>query len=398
MADKIIYHDPLVELLELRNQLSYSRRIGCLFGAGTSKALGVPDVESLTLSVENKIKADLKPKFQSLKKSLIDSRKYSRVTVEELLNQVRLIRQITFGDKTKTFDGINGEEAKNLDFEICDGIYDILIEEEGKVDLSVPKKFCAWLNWLNRDFSKEIFTTNYDLILERSLEALQIPYFDGFIGSNEPFFLPESLDFDSRYDSPPNSWLRLWKLHGSLGWFWKASEDGKSYKVLRLGVSAKKNLPEQELVIYPSRDKYESSRKQPFIAYFDRLKAFLQNGEGLFLISGYSFSDEHINAVIFDSLKQNNRLHIVGFFYQDKYLEELKKIGLSFMNFSAFSPKKAIIKGLEGEWKLSKNEGVLTDFWDVDKNELLLGDFAQLVKFLLLASGKQEKIEKAVTK
>jgi len=397
MADKIIYHDPLVELLELRNQLSYSRRIGCLFGAGTSKALGVPDVESLTLSVENKIKADLKPKFQSLKKSLIDSKKYSRVTVEELLNQVRLIRQITFGDKTKTFDGINGEEAKNLDLEICDGIYDILIEEEGKVDLSVPKKFCAWLNWLNRDFSKEIFTINYDLILERSLEALQIPYFDGFIGSNEPFFLPESLDFDSRYDSPPNSWLRLWKLHGSLGWFWKASEDGKSYKVLRLGVSAKKNLPDQELVIYPSREKYESSRKQPFIAYFDRLKAFLQNGEGLFLISGYSFSDEHINAVIFDSLKQNNRLHIIGFFYEDKYLEELKKIGLSFMNFSAFSPKKAIIKGLEGEWKLAKNEGILTDFWDVDKKELLLGDFAQLVKFLLLASGKQEKIEKAGT-
>ena len=47
---------------------------------------------------------------------------------------------------------------------------------------------------LNRDFSKEIFTTNYDLIIEKSLEASQIPYFDGFVGSFEPFFWQESID------------------------------------------------------------------------------------------------------------------------------------------------------------------------------------------------------------
>jgi hypothetical protein len=40
----------------------------------------------------------------------------------------------------------------------------------------------------NRDFSKEIFTTNYDLVIEKSLEAIRAPYFDGFVGSYEPFF------------------------------------------------------------------------------------------------------------------------------------------------------------------------------------------------------------------
>ena len=50
-----ISHDPLIELDELRNQLSYSKRLGFLFGAGTSKALGISDIVELTTKVENKI-------------------------------------------------------------------------------------------------------------------------------------------------------------------------------------------------------------------------------------------------------------------------------------------------------------------------------------------------------
>ena len=41
------------------------------------------------------------------------------------------------------------------------------------------------------DSLKEIFTSNYDLIIEKSLEAIRIPHFDGFVGSYEPFFWQE---------------------------------------------------------------------------------------------------------------------------------------------------------------------------------------------------------------
>jgi hypothetical protein len=73
---------------------------------------------------------------------------------------------------------------------------------------------------------------------------------------------------------------------------------------------------ENELVIYPSKEKYDSSKKQPFVAYFDRLKSVLTAGELLFVFSGYSFSDQHINEIIFNSLRQNNRLSVLIFFYQ----------------------------------------------------------------------------------
>jgi hypothetical protein len=296
-----VIHDPVKELNEIRNQLSYTKRMGFFFGAGTSKSIGISDISQLTDKVENKLEEPHKSIFLRVKKCLPeDVCKYQNV--EDILNQVRLIRQITFEKKEKNYDQINGAEAKKLDLQICNKIYEIIMDEEKRIDLSHTKKFAAWLNWLSRDFPKEIFTTNYDLVFEKALESLMLPYFDGFVGSNEPFFLPESLEKDNPTDNPPASWIRLWKLHGSLGWFWKHAETGGSNRIVRLGEQAKSVSAQNEIVIYPSREKYESSRKQPFIAYFDRLKTFLQDGERLFIINGYSFSDEHINAQL--SLQQ----------------------------------------------------------------------------------------------
>lgn len=390
--EKVVTHDPVKEINEIRNQLSYSKRIGFFLGAGTSKAIGISDITELTVKVEGALSASSKDDFNKIKKGLQNG----CCNIEDILNQIRLIRQITFEDKSKSFDGVSGEGAKKLDMEICNKIYEAISKEEHKADLSTTQKFVSWLNWLSRDFSKEIFTSNYDLILERAFESLQIPYFDGFVGANEPFFLPESLEGETKYNSPPISWIRLWKIHGSLGWFWKSHNQNKTYRVVRLGIMAKKLDSNNELVIYPSREKYEASRKQPFIAYFDRLRTFLQSGEGLFVISGFSFSDEHTNAIIFDSLRQNNRLHILGFFYTDEALEKLYEDGNTFMNFSAFGPKKAIIKGILSEWHKTKSDPLLDKFWDEQNGNLKLGDFKELVTFLLVNSGKLERIEKEI--
>ncbi|MCK4824539.1 SIR2 family protein, partial [bacterium] len=63
------------------------------------------------------------------------------------------------------------------------------------------------------------------------------------------------------------------------------------------------------------------------------------------------------------------------------------------LNCAAIGPKKAIIKGLLGEWRKSKSEALLDAFWDSEQEHLKLGDFRELVKFLLASSGKQEIIE-----
>lgn len=385
------------EIRELKTHLSYSKNIGFFFGAGTSCALKIPNVEQLTTGIEAKLTGDFATNFGRVKtdlESIITDRK---VNIEDILNHIRRIRELT-GESAKEYEGVSGTSAKLLDKEICTIIYDIIAEKEAVADIENTKKFFAWLSLLNRDFSKEVFTTNYDLIIEKSLEASQIPYFDGFVGSYEPFFWQESIDqFVTKNDLTQN-WIRLWKIHGSLSWFWKEDPKTKSQKVIRIGKIDNIKDEENELVIYPSKEKYDSSKKQPFIAYFDRLKNYLLSGELLFIFTGYSFSDQHINEIIFNCLRQNNRLTALVFFFQDAEVESLHKHTSSYMNLNVFGPTKAIINGNLGEWEFSKAEfksptEKFDHYWNEAENKFILGDFNSLANFLITNSGKKEAIE-----
>jgi len=387
------------EVRELKTHLSYSKNIGFFFGAGTSCALNIPNVEQLTSGIESKLTGDHLSKFKLVKTDLETIITARKVNIEDILNQIRRIRELT-GETTKEYQGVSGSKAKLLDKEICTIIYDIIAEKEKVADIEKTKKFFAWLSLLNRDFSKEIFTTNYDLIIEKSLEASQIPYFDGFVGSYEPFFWQESIDqFVSKNDLTQN-WIRLWKIHGSLSWFWKEDLRTKAQQIIRIGKIDNIKDEKNELVIYPSKEKYDSSKKQPFIAYFDRLKNYLLSGELLFVFTGYSFSDQHINEIIFNCLRQNNRLTVLVFFFQDSEVDNLYKQTSSYMNLNVFGPKKAIINGNLGEWEYSasdlKPNEKLDSYWDTAENKFKLGDFNELVNFFITNSGKKDTIESLV--
>ncbi|HEY5536458.1 MAG TPA: SIR2 family protein [Ignavibacteria bacterium] len=376
------------ELKEFKNQINFSTRIGFLFGAGTSCALGIPNLDKLTAEVEKKIKAEYKPSLDKIKKHLSNIKNSSK-NIEEILNQLRLIRQITNESKDVKFLDIDGETAKLFDKDICDNIYTIIKTDEEKVDISNIVKFFLWYNWLNRDFTKEIFTTNYDLVIEKCLEFQSIPYFDGFIGSYEPFFLPESIESTNSLEMPPIEWIRLWKLHGSLGWFWKKDTE----RIIRLGKVDDKSLNEDEVVIYPSREKYVTSRKQPFISYFDRLKNYLRYGDLHFIVAGFSFGDQHINEILFDALRQNNKLQISTFLFSEESFNNVKDLATSYLNINVYSPNKAIIRGKIDEYDLTDLEEVDKPFVIETKKELLLGDFIKLIEFIVLNSGQKEKIE-----
>jgi hypothetical protein len=387
------------EIRELKTHLSYSKNIGFFFGAGTSCALGIPNVEQLTTGIESKLTGDFLANFKLVKTDLETIITDRKVNIEDILNQIRRIRELT-GETEKVYEGVSGENSKLLDKEICTIIYDIILDKESLADIDKTKKFFAWLSLLNRDFSKEVFTTNYDLIIEKSLEASQIPYFDGFVGSFEPFFWQESIDqFVAKNDMTQN-WIRLWKIHGSLSWFWKEDKNTKAQKIIRIGKIENIKKEDNELVIYPSKEKYDSSKKQPFIAYFDRLKNYLLSGELLFVFTGYSFSDQHINEIIFNCLRQNNRLTVLVFFFQDIEVENLHKQTSSYMNLNVFGPKKAIINGNLGEWEYDstdlKTNEKSDSFWNDGKSEFTLGDFNELVNFFITNSGKKEAIETIV--
>ncbi|EBS8327150.1 SIR2 family protein, partial [Salmonella enterica] len=161
-------------------------------GAGTSCALGLPNISQLTVQVENALTGLLLDFFNVIETDL--SKPGKTISIEDILNQIRRIREITEERSDREFLGISGVNVRNLDVEICKNIYNLIPDKEAGANLTVPKKFFAWLNMQNRDFSKEIFTTNYDLVIEKSLEAIRAPYFDGFVGSYEPLFWQESVE------------------------------------------------------------------------------------------------------------------------------------------------------------------------------------------------------------
>jgi hypothetical protein len=238
--------------------------------------------------------------------------------IEDVLNRIRLYRELLSTSSTKEHSGLDLEALRALDSIICKAIY----ESVSVAPVGGLGPYLSLARWLyafhaNRDASVEIFTTNYDLLLERSFEEVNVPFFDGFIGSVEPFFSLASLEADQVDQGnrlrAPLGWTRFWKLHGSIAWRLRTTPDGSSTRVIRRGDLAP--TTDEQLMIFPSRDKYVDSRRLPFLAFQDHFRRFLSNGETVLLVIGYSFSDQHINELILDALRSNRRLAVTALMF-----------------------------------------------------------------------------------
>ena len=218
--------------------------------------------------------------------------------------------------------------------------------QPAEADIPEPLPHHALARWLGRVARQrpiEIFTTNYDLLIERALEDSQIPLFDGFVGAFRPFFSPEAL---TRIDAAPGpAWTRLWKIHGSVNWQWL--DVGGARRIVRTQPTLSGEL------ILPSYRKYDESRKQPYIAFLDRLGRFLSQDDALLIAAGYSFGDEHINDVIFQALGQPSRTHVIALLRSDPPDDGPLAIACSNRpNVAALARTKAWIGGEVADWRL----------------------------------------------
>ncbi len=383
---KFTQKDAVREILE--QLTSEKRKLGFLIGAGTSMAVGLPGIDKLTSQVEGKLKPAETKILATIKKGISGS-----PNIENILDKIRLCRELFEGDKDGKYYGINGyESARALDVKICNSIREI-IQNQTITDDTPHKIFSQWLKaqYSTRISPVELFTLNYDLILEEAMEKAGVPFFDGFIGSSRPFFAPESVDieFGDSNNSfyPPIGWTRLWKLHGSINWF--SLKNGAETIITR--TSYEKEVAEQELMIFPSREKYSQSRKLPFLTYQDRLRKFLTKGETLLVVCGYSFSDQHINEILFQGLRSNPRLTIIALIYGDKTEGSLQRktpnsvvdYGKKFRNFTIVGPDQVSIGSVNEMWgpiPMGSDDAEISKYWD--GNNFTLGDFRSFTLFL----------------
>jgi len=164
----------------------------------------IPNIAGLEVLVINKLSDNHKKVYGLIKDSIANP------NLEKILSRTRMLAEVI---GTSTIFDYTSTEFLDLSKSICD-----VIREVVNKDLPMPpnpySEVVSWINGINRKYGVEIFTTNYDLLFEIALERAKTPYFDGFSGSKTAFFDPSSI---SKNDLPPR-WVRLWKLHGSIGW------------------------------------------------------------------------------------------------------------------------------------------------------------------------------------
>jgi hypothetical protein len=240
------------------------------------------------------------------------------------------------------------------------------------------QELVSWIGGTQRPHPIEIFTTNYDLLLEEAFEAAKAPYFDGFTGGHAPFFDPVTVSGDDL----PSRWSRLWKLHGSLGW------------KLDNGVVVRTGGYDCSELIYPDHLKYDLTQKQPYSALFERLKDFLLSPDTLLLTTGFSFRDAHICAVLDEALAMNANAAVFAFQFQN-LADEAAACALAYdrPNVSVYAPDAAVINGVAGAWRPGdppKNWAqIRASFWGqrggAGAPQFLLGDFSNFCRFCALS-------------
>lgn len=376
-------HNPDRYMMDLRHLLSQgSKRIGFLIGAGAPFSIQqdekplIPDIAGLTKQVIESLSDD-RVAIEGVKSNLADE----NPNIEMVLTRVRQLAQAIGHDKVHGLDGRGHEELAG---KICDRIGSIV-----KVNLPPEpnpySKLVSWIAGAHRDHAVEIFTPNYDLLMEEALERGGQPYFDGFTGAHKPFFDSPSI---SASDDLPSRWARLWKLHGSLGW--SETSDGK---VVRTGDRGQSKL------IYPDHLKFDKTSRLPYSAMFERLRGFLTTPDSLLITCGFSFSDAHISEVLRDSLKVNK--HTAVFAFQQSCLageDNARNLAQELSNLSVYASDCAVIDCTEGKWQLGDSpseewKAIRQTFWGNDESEdnFLLGDFVKFAEFIALARSQQMK-------
>jgi hypothetical protein len=414
------YHEPIRHLKYLRQSLSQDNEaIGFFISAGCPLSVTmpegkwplIPDVKNLTIHINEHFKEN--DHYLLLLEVLKEANKDTE-NIEDILSFLRSLLLVSIGGSVR---GLSEKELLGLERDICS----VIVAKLNVVfpDQETPyHRLCKWIGSIDRKVAVELFTTNYDLLMEQALEDSEVPYFDGFVGSRKSFF-----DLRAVEDALiPIHWSRLWKIHGSINWYQETekNKEGKDVKKVYRSSEIKERASH---LIYPSHLKYEESRKMPYLALIDQLNRFVRKKSSLLILSGYSFNDGHLNDTIVNALKANPTGMVLGLMFKTYELRdeegkpiknkegeliesypEAYRLANNRHNLNIWTYDKAIIGTNVGSWsaaKIDEDDCDIRNFIhssnaDSEGNVdtlIKLGDFSEFTNFLkkIIGSSKEGK-------
>lgn len=298
--------------LELNN-------VSILTGAGTSYHLNAPLIRAIPTEIHEALVGNetVKDEYERQLQELATSEEgFKSVSLEAFINYLQAKRFIlaTAKKEATSLDSLIEAIQKKL-FDLCNTEIIALHKDYNSDDRLKENKY-----YYHEKFAKKIlqrpinlrrinlFTTNYDLAFEHAFDNAGIQYINGFSGFSKRCFRPETYDYDIYYPGQTTSGtvhraekvLRYYKLHGSLSWISKEADSGNYYGIEEVAISKEK--PDHELIVYPCVTKKTFTLDLPYSELFRLFSCAIKQDQSVLFCLGYSFNDEHINDIIYQSL------------------------------------------------------------------------------------------------
>ncbi|MFZ5633681.1 MAG: SIR2 family protein [Bacillota bacterium] len=152
-----------------------------------------------------------------------------------------------------------------------------------------------------------VFTLNYDTLVEQAADAEGVVLIDGFVGTLKRIFRPECYDQDLYFPAETTEGrvhrhdrvVHLYKLHGSIMW---VSETPGWDNPYGLAAKAEPASVKESVLIYPTPAKYGETLGMPYAELFRRFAVAVVRPQSTLFVIGYGFGDEHVNAIIRQAL------------------------------------------------------------------------------------------------
>ena len=151
-----------------------------------------------------------------------------------------------------------------------------------------------------------LFTLNYDCLVEKAADANGVIMLDGFVGTARRIFRPEAYDHDLYFPGDTTEGrvhrldrvIHLLKLHGSINWVSEKPTWDNPY-----GVSVQAQPTEgSRILVYPTPAKYGETLGMPYAELFRRFAASVVRPQSTLIVIGYGFGDPHVNTIIHQAL------------------------------------------------------------------------------------------------
>ena len=343
--------DLLKKIQDSFNKVLDGKHLSFLLGSGCSsyyveeeptkwKEIGIPTMAPLSKNFYNNILTDEEKKWLNDEIKLDITSTVFDKNLETFLGSLHSL--VFFYDTTGQAESTESKKvqdlikkARNFLLEQC--LNKVNRGDEKDIELvNLYKTFYRKLLYRNANLPKpSIFTTNYDLYSEIALDNLGIHYVNGFSGGIKKYFNPTIFNYAlaERMDLSQGKWsvienfIYLYKIHGSINWI-QDEEQTKLFRVREIQETSFIDLKKKDVImIHPTPLKQNASMGSPYSDLFREFQKKLMRNNNILITLGYSFSDEHINNLIYQAFTiPSFRLIVFGDFSSSEEINKLKSL------------------------------------------------------------------------